>query len=549
MCPPGASPPPPTTIVDGVIPSLPWDLAPVTGTEHVVASKDELLAAAMIAAPGDAISITGGTYDGWGEVEVPLGVSGTDDAPIVIRSHMEPVIFTGATRLVIRGDHVHVYGLSFHGVAGGALKVDGASTAKPAIGVRFSMIHCRETVGQCLFVEDALRARFDHSLVEKAKGKGLGVDNESRLTRIDHNVFRDRDEETKNGFEQIQLGHMRYTGTDDGVDTMVFSRTDALIDHNVFHDCEGEGEMIGVKTSGNKIVFNVIADAHDQGRLSFRGGPNNLAYGNVFRNTHGAVRLFGKSIRVMQNLIVAPNQYPGLDMEWGSDTAYRPDKGDGKEDYYTVDYIAARQGLIQNNTVAMTPQGNSTGRALGDAKQSPDECGLRSKSDVIDCTVTPFDNTITANLFVNDHENGTVKVSPELAEMNTYVDNAAALGALATLGTTPEMTAALASTFPAPAGDVADTHRALADFVWAPATEQCLRLAAPGELPATSGAGFVPGACELTCEDQGAPWLALDLFEMDDTTSFIDHATLMERLDAMPAGSVPAMPPVHVDMD
>ena len=83
---------------------LPWDLAPVTGTEHIVASKDELLAAVAIAAPGDAISIVGGTYDGWGDVVVPLSVKGTEDAPIVIRSHMEPVIFTGVTRLIISGE-------------------------------------------------------------------------------------------------------------------------------------------------------------------------------------------------------------------------------------------------------------------------------------------------------------------------------------------------------------------------------------------------------------------------------------------------------------
>ncbi|HEY0136530.1 MAG TPA: chondroitinase-B domain-containing protein, partial [Nannocystis sp.] len=465
VCPPGASPPPPTTIVDGVIPSLPWDLAPVTGTEHIVASKDELLAAAAIAAPGDAISIVGGTYDGWGEVVVPASASGTEDAPIVIRSHMEPVTFTGATRLTISGDHVHVYGLSFTGVAAEALKVDGASPAEPAVGVRLSMIHCRETIGQCLLVGDALGTRFDHSLIEKSQSKGVHVGNESRFTRIDHNVFRDRPKpDQNNGFEQIQLGHMRYTGTNDGVDTMVFSRTDALVDHNVFHECKGEGEMIGIKTSGNKIVFNVIADAHDLGRLSFRGGPNNLAYGNVFRDTHGAVRLLGKSNRVLHNLVVDPNQYPGIDLAWGSDMAYQPDN----KLYYTVDYIASRQGLIQHNTVAMTAHASSTGRALADDKQSPDECEIGSKADVIECTVTPFDNTFKANLFVNDDENATVKLSPEMVDMNTYVDNVAALGPVATLGTTPEMTAALASTFPAPAGDLADIHRALADFVWAP---------------------------------------------------------------------------------
>lgn len=546
LCPPDASPPPPTTIVDGVIPPLPWDLAPITGVEHVVASKDELLAAAAIAAPGDAISIVGGTHDGWGEVEVPVSVRGTEDAPIVIRSHTEPVTFTGATRLTIRGDHVHVYGLSFDGVTGEALKVSGMSTAVPSIGVRLSMIHCRETVGQCLLIGDAVGARFDHSLVERSQSKGVHVGNESKRTRIDHNVFRDRPISDKpNGFEQVQLGHMRYTGANDGVDSMVFSRTDALVDHNVFHRCEGEGEMIGIKTSGNKIVFNVIADAHERGRLSFRGGPNNLAHGNVLRDTHGAVRLFGRANRVLHNLVVDPNEYAGIDLAWGSDTAYQPDKPNdqGKQDYYTVDYIATRQGLIRNNTVALTAHGTSTGRALADDKQSPDECGIGSDSDVIDCTVTPFENTFASNLFVNDDASAALKLSPEMVEKNTYVDNAAALDPLATLGTTPEMTAALAAIFPAPAGDLAETHRALADFVWAPASEQCLRLAAPGELAATQGAGFVPGACERTCEDQGAPWLALDLFETDDTVSFIDHATLMQRLDAMPAGSVPAMPP------
>ncbi|MDQ3033511.1 MAG: hypothetical protein M3Y87_13915, partial [Myxococcota bacterium] len=534
------SAPPPTSIAEGIIPPLPWDLAPVTGTDHVVSSLADFLAALEIAEPGDAVSIEGGTYDGWGQLELPATVSGTAEAPIVIRSRTAPVVFTGETRFRIRGSHLHMYGLSFHGVTAGALQVDGRADA-PSAGVRFSMIHCREAAGQCLYIEDAVGVRFDHSLVERSQSKGVHVGNQSMHTRIDHNVFRDRPVPVDaNGFEQIQLGHATFTSTDEGVDSVRVRRTDALIDHNVFARCVGEGEMIGIKTSGNVIAFNVIVDAQERGLLSFRSGPNNLAFGNVFRQTRGAIRFLSIANRAVSNLAVDPIQYPGIDLPYGSDRAYMPTD----TDYYTVEYIAARQGLIRNNTFAFTERSveQIDAAAMREDRQSDGECRAGRPADDFDCDVVPFDNTISRNLVINDGDGATVGFSAELVASNRSSDNVSAISAPATLASSDERAAILGPLFPEATADLAAAQRALAELVWDPQPGMCLRIDAPDRLDEQQGAAFSVGECELACEDPGAAWREMSLFVGEGIEGYITDAALIALIASMPPSAVPTIP-------
>ncbi|WP_339614982.1 discoidin domain-containing protein [uncultured Gilvimarinus sp.] len=56
--------------------------------------------------------------------------------------------------------------------------------------------------------------------------------------------------------------------------------TNNVVEYNLFENCDGENEIITVKTSNNKFRYNIFKNS--MGSLSFRLGSDNEAYGNYF---------------------------------------------------------------------------------------------------------------------------------------------------------------------------------------------------------------------------------------------------------------------------
>ncbi len=56
--------------------------------------------------------------------------------------------------------------------------------------------------------------------------------------------------------------------------------TNNVVEYNLFENCDGENEIITVKTSNNVFRYNTFKNS--MGSLSFRLGSNNKAYGNYF---------------------------------------------------------------------------------------------------------------------------------------------------------------------------------------------------------------------------------------------------------------------------
>ena len=56
--------------------------------------------------------------------------------------------------------------------------------------------------------------------------------------------------------------------------------TNNIVEYNLFENCDGENEIITVKTSSNIFRYNTFKNS--MGSLSFRLGTNNQAYGNYF---------------------------------------------------------------------------------------------------------------------------------------------------------------------------------------------------------------------------------------------------------------------------
>ncbi len=87
--------------------------------------------------------------------------------------------------------------------------------------------------------------------------------------------------------------------------------TNNVIEYNLFENCDGENEIITVKTSNNVFRYNTFKNS--MGSLSFRLGSNNEAYGNYFYGTGtgnavtddnyqtGGVRVYGAGHKVYDN--------------------------------------------------------------------------------------------------------------------------------------------------------------------------------------------------------------------------------------------------------
>ena len=108
--------------------------------------------------------------------------------------------------------------------------------------------------------------RLDHNLFEAKRMPGCYVVTggakqgqflSTQYDRIDHNCFRDRPHGTENGYEAIRLG----------TSTFAHSSGFITVECNLFDRCDGEAEIISVKTCDDIIRQNTFRDCF--GMLTF----------------------------------------------------------------------------------------------------------------------------------------------------------------------------------------------------------------------------------------------------------------------------------------
>ena len=268
---------------------------PVVAGQVSVSSVAALTKAAAQAQPGDVIQLADGRYD----EECRLVAKGTSAKPVVVRSET----IGGANlcrRLKISGDFVSLVGFRFTGNGSVFMKGSGLRMS------RCSMSNVQ--AGRWVQVDVASRnIEIDHCLFEKKetnrKRKSgcqliqIVVRNKQEKHHLHHNHFRDIPKGAGNGFETVQLitrgnpfdpppGH---SGT--------------VIEDNLFERCNGEAEIISVKSNGNLIRGNTFRAC--RGSLVFRHGDGNVATGNIFlgdgESGSGGIRLQGTDQVVANN--------------------------------------------------------------------------------------------------------------------------------------------------------------------------------------------------------------------------------------------------------
>lgn len=277
----------------------------VEAREYVV-SLSEVSACLRKAQPGDRIVISEGVYT---DNMLKWQGNGTERKPITIEAQKPgSVILSGKTSVQVAGEHLVIRGLYFKSAIPTRRGV-----IDFAIGNRYAN-YCRLT--DCV-IEDCNTPRRDvvssyivlsgrHNRVDHCTLTGkctLGVtllvnlNGEECLEnyhQIDHNYFGPRDVYGSNGAETMRIGTSQQS--------YLSSRT--VVEDNLFERCNGEVEVISVKSSDNIIRHNTLLEC--EGVVALRHGRRNLVEQNSFIGNHrrntGGVRIVDAGHRVIDNL-------------------------------------------------------------------------------------------------------------------------------------------------------------------------------------------------------------------------------------------------------
>ena len=258
------------------------------------------------AAPGDTLYIKEGTYK---DIQLKLEGHGTAQQPVVVMAQQPGTVFIeGASNLRLCGEHVVVSGLYFRNgytPKGGVIEFrNGEKTAN----------NCRVTECAIDYFNPENRAasgswillygqnnRLDHNSIlgKLYTGVTLAVilnDEKDRQNHhsIDHNYFGERPILGSNGGETIRVGTSHHA---------LFS-SNTLIEDNLFHHCDGEVEVVSMKSSDNIIRNNVFLEC--RGILALRHGNRNVVEGNAFIGNNlpstGGLRVVNEGHTIKNNL-------------------------------------------------------------------------------------------------------------------------------------------------------------------------------------------------------------------------------------------------------
>lgn len=290
-------------IIIGLLFVLPFQFAqakiyPVTNLEEYNRTVSQLN-------PGDEIVLKNGV---WNNVELLFSGRGTPENPITLRAETPgKVSMEGKSNLKLSGEYLLVSGLIFK---------NGHTPSSSVIEFRNNGENANNcVVTNCVIEEFSnpdknkndfwIQINGKNNTVEYCslagksnKGMTLTVRLDS-LTSIEtnHQIFRNyfgkRDPLGENGGETIQIGLSQTSHLNGWV----------KVEENFFEHCDGELEIISVKSCENQIINNVFKEC--KGMLTLRHGHRNIVYGNIFMGNGiegtGGVRVINENQKVFNN--------------------------------------------------------------------------------------------------------------------------------------------------------------------------------------------------------------------------------------------------------
>jgi len=327
-------------------------IRPQFNERDLLANPTAVAAKAAIAGPGTVMVIADGTYQNWNFI-LSAARNGTAASPIVMMAQTPgKVIIKGFSSFKIEGSHIILDGFVFSD--GGPSDMAGA--------IIVSGDYCRVSNCEIRNYNDTSQTGFKdikwlslkqskYNQVDHCRFDGKSIsgallivwrDNPSpNYHRISNNVFKNFSfGNDQNGFETIRIG------TSD----MSQSDSHSVIEHNYFYHCDGEGEMISIKSGNNVIRNNTVLDS--KGSISLRHGKGNLVEGNFIRGNYiertAGIRIMDAEHTIRNNYIEGIVPKSGTKFSGGI-TIMAAYQNPPLNAYWQVDNVT-----ISNNTIVDT---------------------------------------------------------------------------------------------------------------------------------------------------------------------------------------------------
>lgn len=314
---------------------------------YLVSDVDEYSKVAKSLAAGDVVQLKDGT---WNDFEILFSGQGSKNKPITLEAQTSgKVILSGLSNLRLAGEHLVVKGLVFkdgYTPTGAVIsfrrnKKEYANNSRVTEVVIDNYSNPDKQESDYWVALYGKNNRFDHSYLAGKRNKGVTMavrlDSEQSQQNnhsIDHNYFGPRPVFGSNGGETLRIGTSHYSLTD--------SLT--VVENNYFERCDGEVEIISVKSGKNKLRNNTFFES--RGTLTLRHGNGNIVENNVFFGNGvdhtGGIRVINK------DQIVRNNYLEGL-------TGYRFGSGltvmNGVPNSTINRYHQVDNATIENNTL------------------------------------------------------------------------------------------------------------------------------------------------------------------------------------------------------
>lgn len=329
----------------------------VLGNLQAAASDYKVTNAAELAAlkllPGDKVVLAG---NNWKNQQLVFKGKGTQAKPITLLSENPgQIICSGNATLKIDGEWLVVDGLAF---------ANGYSEQADVITFSKTATHCRLTNTSILNYNHPDKTkdykwvsvygtnnRVDHCALTGKTHQGttlvVWLSDTPNYNQIDHNYFGPRPDLGVNGGESIRIGTSEWSMHD----------SYAQVEYNIFDKCNGETEIVSIKSGHNSISNNLFYEC--VGTLTFRHGNNskavhNFFIGNKVKNT-GGIRVIGEQQQVRDNYL------QGLA---GTDLRAAISIMNTFENPKLNEYWQVKNAIVNNNTII----GCATAFAIGAGK-------------------------------------------------------------------------------------------------------------------------------------------------------------------------------------
>ncbi len=277
---------------------------------YLVKTVEEFNQAAQKVSAGDEIVLAKGN---WTNVQLNFNADGKKGKMIYVRGEdPKKCIIDGTSQINIGGDYIYLHHLSFKGCVATSpsrkgsivnFRTDSKQEANYSI---ISDCHFDSCVPEDKSFDDVwinLYGTYNtvqYCTMEGKDNMGLYIVVWHKNNKADHHVIKNNYftrplsyNREQNGQEIIRIGDSNNSLTD----------SNCIIENNYFYQCNGEIEIISIKSGQNIVRGNTFMEC--KGAVTLRHGNNNTVESNIFiangAERAGGVRVINKGQKVINN--------------------------------------------------------------------------------------------------------------------------------------------------------------------------------------------------------------------------------------------------------